>query len=398
MYDLAGIFRTQGPKSQPQGQAASLRLLRVMKILKMLRFVRVIRTFRELRVITLSMLASVRSTFWAVALVLMITFLFALVFVQGVAIYLASKGDDAHPDIKRNWASVGGSMFTLFVSATGGDDWAHIAMPMFEVGRWYYYLFCLYITFFLFIVSNILTSLFVDHALRAANNDDSNLIEDHLSNMEELVKAVGHIFDTMEKDDEGNVSVEEFKRHLQEKRLMAFAVGLDVEPYELFEFFKALSGQCKRGIDLETFVLGCIKLRGFAKSADLMHVIMAHEKINADNEVFKEFCEKKFDEINTHLNFTHDVSQVLQHIGLSVAAHTKAFEDNQLALQQIQQSQNDFSQTFDAHVLSMPIQAGAFGNHHLTLNDVEQFSHQGTPICSKTLENDQSAIMGRLEL
>ena len=86
------------------------RILRVFKIVKMMRLVRVLNTFRELRVISLSMVASIRSTFWALLLICMVTYLFSLVFMQGVAEYLRGGREmevdsDAPKRSKRGWGN-----------------------------------------------------------------------------------------------------------------------------------------------------------------------------------------------------------------------------------------------------------------------------------------------------
>merc|ERR1712216_171688 len=106
----------------------------------------------------------------------------------------------------------------------------------------------------------------------------------------------------MEKDSDGRVAVEEFSRHLADKKMKAFAASLDVEPYDVLQFFTALSSSGQSGFDLETFVVGCIKLRGYAKSIDLMHLFMAQEKIHDDNEVFKRLCEVQLADIRGKLN------------------------------------------------------------------------------------------------
>jgi len=223
-------------------------------------------------------------------------------------------------------------MFTLCVAGSGGDDWIHVARTLLHLGPTYYYMFMVYIVFFLFVVTNILTSLFVDHAMRSAHQDDSSLIADHMENIEELVCAAHRVFHPMEKDEEGNVSVEEFQAYLSSKQMVAFAARLDIETTELLNFFRMASDNGKHAVDLETFVHSCIKLRGTAKSTDLMLCLHEQAKIRKDvNHVKKQREEDNYESRHRSDSIWH----ALQRLDQSIAAHTGAISANKSSLQQL---------------------------------------------------------------
>jgi len=115
-----------------------LRVMRLMKMLKLLRMIRMLRTFRELRLIINSILASMKSTFWAILLVCTISFMFAIAFLQGATNYLKAEGDSIDKkvlaEINEYWSSVGRSMLTLYFAATGGMDWAPLADSLWHMG------------------------------------------------------------------------------------------------------------------------------------------------------------------------------------------------------------------------------------------------------------------------
>merc|ERR1719443_607591 len=70
--------------------------------------------------------------------------------------------------------------------------------------------------------------------------------------------------------------MEEFVKHLVDPRMQAFAASLEIETEDLQQFFSILSGSGHRTVDLETFVIGCIKLRGMARSVDLIDLVLSH--------------------------------------------------------------------------------------------------------------------------
>merc|ERR1712137_944459 len=79
-----------------------------------------------------------------------------------------------------NWMSIAMATFSLFKVSTGGSDWSDLAEPLMHAGFAFAAAFCLYIAFFLFVVMNSLTALFVDACTQYSNRDESAIIQDQL--------------------------------------------------------------------------------------------------------------------------------------------------------------------------------------------------------------------------
>merc|ERR1719240_368503 len=89
--------------------------------------------------------------------------------------------------------------------------------------------------------------------------------------------------------------------HINDPKMIAFATELDVEPVDLEHFFMELSGNGKNDIDLETFVVGTIKLRGYAKSSDMMESLVLLQRLRLENAALTRFCEHGFQDIQDEL-------------------------------------------------------------------------------------------------
>merc|ERR1712167_419622 len=83
---------------------------------------------------------------------------------------------------------------------------------------------------------------------------------------------------------------------------MAFAESLEIEAGDLQQFFTILSANGSRRVDLETFVIGCIKLRGMAKSMDLMDLLLSHRQLSNEQKKLIKVCERNFDNLTRLLN------------------------------------------------------------------------------------------------
>merc|ERR1719401_3271473 len=79
--------------------------------------------------------------------------------------------------------------------------------------------------------------------------------------------------------------------------MIAFCSSLDIELLDVDLFFNVLSSNGRRSVDLETFVVGCIKLRGLAKSMDLIELICMHKNLQVKQDRLTSFCEKQFDQL-----------------------------------------------------------------------------------------------------
>ena len=108
------------------GKVGMLRLLRVTRLF---RIIRVLRFLREVRIMLVAILGSFISLFWALSMLAVIIFMFAIYFMQQMSTYLSST--QANPD--ELWQSqwdyfnnLGASMYVLLMASTGGKDWEEV--------------------------------------------------------------------------------------------------------------------------------------------------------------------------------------------------------------------------------------------------------------------------------
>lgn len=298
-----------GSGNQLEGHNLSyLRVLKVVKMLKLLRIIRLLSAFREFRLLMESILGSLKSIIWSAALVITLAFMFSVGFVQAHTTFLSSWQHTSLEDIDSDeaeileafgtyWNGLSVSMLSLYMSSTGGTDWEPVAMPLYHAGTVYYFAFLFYIAFFLFVIMNTVTSLFVDSIARAANKDDAQLIQDQLSSKDEFVEKIRALYAEMDTDASGEVTFDTFRKCLSDPRVLAFASCLDIEISDMQQFFNILSANGTRPVDGNTFVVGCIKLRGEARSVDVMDILITQRNALHEQEKFMSFCREKLEKL-----------------------------------------------------------------------------------------------------
>lgn len=287
------------------GNVVFMRLFRLLKLLKALRFVRLLRSFRELRLMIGSIFGCVRSMFWAMVLLSLITFLFGLFFVQACVVEMAVPSSKSSIDsqsrdaIVQYWASVQVAMNSLFLAGTGGDSWRYMAEPLLTVSPLVYGGFLIYIVFFLFVIANTLTSLFIDSYIDSSAKDDTMLIQAQKDKRREIIERAVKISREVDKDESGIIDASEFDAVCNNPELTALMDSLAVDPGNVREFFDMVSQGGQRPVTIAQFVHGCMKIRGPARSVDLVVVIELLHLLEAAHSDFMRYCKAQFDDLNS---------------------------------------------------------------------------------------------------
>mmetsp|Transcript_138944 Transcript_138944/g.245223 ORF Transcript_138944/g.245223 Transcript_138944/m.245223 type:complete len:753 (-) Transcript_138944:36-2294(-) len=264
------------------GNTSVLRIMRLTKMMKLLRIFRILRMFRELRLILNSIVGSMRSMIWSVLLIIIITYVIGIVFLQaGTVMLMEGTSTSTMAGIYKYWGSLLDSMHSLYVSTTGGVDWVEVARTLEPMGPIYYMLFLLYIAFFLFVVMNTLTSLFVETAMKNAEQDHHNVIQDEMKRKNEYISKIRRLYERIAKGQRAELTQADFEKVLQDSEMLAFMQSVEIDTMDCEQFFNILSCGGTQGVDIETFVVGCMKLRGMARSMDLMAVAYTQRQDSA---------------------------------------------------------------------------------------------------------------------
>lgn len=259
-----------------------LRALRFMKGLKALRVIRLIRSLRELRLIIVLILGSLWSMVWSFALLGVSCYIFALIIVLGVFEALkdgANFEEEWVQEILEYWGSMGTAMITLVMSTCGGIDWRPAWDALGSIGGLIQGFFILYVAWFMFVMSNVITAVVVESMLYFGGKDFQHSIQNELEKKEEYEDSLRLLFQEMDSSGDGLVSYEEFKANIQVPELRAFFSSLEIEIADAELFFYLLSDGGKSSVTLGQFVSGCIRMRGHAQSVDLNDVRCKQERM-----------------------------------------------------------------------------------------------------------------------
>eukprot|EP00930_Biecheleria_cincta_P082214 TRINITY_DN71989_c0_g1_i1.p1 TRINITY_DN71989_c0_g1~~TRINITY_DN71989_c0_g1_i1.p1 ORF type:complete len:664 (-),score=115.88 TRINITY_DN71989_c0_g1_i1:81-2072(-) len=250
-----------------------LRLLRVCKFLKVLRVFRTIRFFSELRLMLDCVLGSFLNLVWCTLMLFFVIFIFALLIVQGISVHLEKYPDDpAKTSMLSYFSSVDLTIITLFMMTTGGLEWRAPYSSLASTGPVLQIVLVAFISLATISLWNIVTSSFVEKALKLAQPDiDSLVMEKQVSDYNDSQMLVSMFVERLHLSDyHSPVSAHDFQRIAEDDEFLAYlsAGGIDIKNARLF--YKLLASLQDAGnVDAITLANSCVRMKGVATSLDL---------------------------------------------------------------------------------------------------------------------------------
>jgi len=275
-----------------------------------MRFARILHLIHELYALVHSIIAAMKTFLWTVLLLFMLIFLFGVCITQIVA----DARRDSQEHRFKHWAALDRfygnlpfSVLTLFQAMSGGVDWDDACRPLMEdISPLMALIFCFYMSLSIFIMMNLVTGVFVTCAW-------FNLEE---SKQERLVNNIRQLFLSGDRDHTGSISWEEFRGQLQNPLMEEFFKQIDLDPAQAKDFYDWLDITGQGEVNLDDFVMGCLRMFGSAKSLDLAMLM--------------ELSKKTHERIEETERSVHSMSQ-----SLNVLQNGRAFESMQMQVSSV---------------------------------------------------------------
>lgn len=207
--------------------------------------------------------------------------------------------------IRKEFGSVERAVFTLFRGISGGD-WTTYYEMVSATGGINSFIFIVYISVVWLSVTNIITSVFVEKAMKLAQPEMEQLLlmrcKEDLENANEL-KA---LFAEMDLNASGTVNYEELQACFEDCRFTNYLKikGLDIHDAKMF--WRMLSSVADSyEIDVDSFVCGCLKMRGVALNIDLL-------QLNYETKIIHRTQQKQFEDLSQKLGYIHHELQTIR--------------------------------------------------------------------------------------
>jgi Ca2+-binding EF-hand superfamily protein len=172
-------------------------------------------------------------------------------------------------DLDLFWGSLPKCMFTLFKAITGGLSWHDCVHPLSELPPVWIGLFLIYISLTTLAVLNVITGVFCHSAIEGSQNDRDFVTQKHLAMKQEYIKTIRDVFQDIDTDNSNQITLQEFEDHFDDAEARAFFDALEIETDMAYDVFELLDMDGGGYLDIDEFVMGCLKLRGNARSLEV---------------------------------------------------------------------------------------------------------------------------------
>jgi len=236
---------------------------------------RFVRFLISLRRIVVSIICTFKTVIWALVLLLLIIYSFSIFFAHGYHLHKKMKAEqyeDVNPDLVLYWGSLLDAMFTLYKTVAGGLSWHDASYALRDMGVFWVVVFTVYTVFVNIAVMNVITGIFCESAIESAQADQENVVQQQIQQRERYVKSLTDLFNNIDLDGSGTVSKEEFIGHLDDEEAKAVFEFMGIQVNDAREVISIIDQTDSGNIDLDEFVIGCLRLRGYARAIDVVQV------------------------------------------------------------------------------------------------------------------------------
>ncbi|CAJ1420926.1 unnamed protein product [Effrenium voratum] len=273
--ELATTDETSGSSIQFTGLKA-LRLVRITRIVKVARLARVLRFVMALRTLISSIIYTLKSLIWAMVLLGLIVYVFAVLFTQAVGDALLFGEQlplEQRQASERYFGTLEETMLSLFMCIAGGVSWEEVVRPLKAISTAWVFVFLFYIAFTYFAVLNVVTGVFCQSAIDSAQNDQAMVLQSIQANKQAHIEKIRNLFQAIDTEETGVITYKLLEESITSPVVQTFfeAVGLDV--WDAWSFFKLLDLDAGGAVEIEEFLMGCLRLKGQAKSMDVVKVM-----------------------------------------------------------------------------------------------------------------------------
>jgi hypothetical protein len=261
-----------------------------------------------------------KTLLWGLMVLIMIIYFFAVLFVQVVTDHLFDKVELHPQEVKMQifFGSLWSGMATLFMSVTGGLNWEIIVTSLRYIDPFAELPFFAFIALTQLAVLNILTSIFVENAVKVANGDRDAVIREHLSSEESFIEVMRDMFHEADTQQCLELTWDQFAKYLSDPRVKAMFTALDLQVTEAQGLFQLLDLDGNGVVDAEEFVLGCVRLKGGAKSVDTAMLLFENKRMFKKQASFMRYVDEQFKSIGNHDRLLEErLGQLLQQLGVS---------------------------------------------------------------------------------
>jgi Ca2+-binding EF-hand superfamily protein len=269
-----------------------------------------------------------KSLGWTLVLLLLMIYIVGVYFTQSISEHMVDRANDGlelnigDHTLRDYFGSLSRTILTLYQTIVGGVDWDTLAQPMIEQIGWIHGLALAgYIAFAILALMNVVTGVFVQTALQSAKNEEDEF----------LTEQVIGIFKATDVDQSLSLSLQEVTDALNDPSSASFFSSIDLCPQDAIELFSILDIDDSGEVCFEEFLQGCLRLKGPAKSKDMLEVMQEQRRGMIATSSFHERVEQCL----PHMRRIGDIEAAVSRLTFKLESVLDSTQDEERSIRSI---------------------------------------------------------------
>lgn len=278
------------------GTARVVAMLRFVRMMRLARLLRLLKLFKELWLMVSGLLQSLKTLGWICLVALLFCYACAIICTTVIGHndelydpYFAKSGGWDH---EVYFATVWRSTFTLFQIMTL-DQWNESVVRHVVANQ------PVMLIFFLIFVCisslglmSIMIGVVVENTLATANKDQNKLKARRERDRKQVFGQLQEIFEMADVDGSGTLKLEEVESAIQKPEIYNKLKMIDFPVDDPGQIFALLDYDESGELTTEEFITGCIRMKGPAKSKDLLVAQVGVDSMRKQYALFEQEMEK----------------------------------------------------------------------------------------------------------
>lgn len=274
MFDLVLVLQSVAEIVINAVGGVKMSTIKIIKIMRIFRVFRIFRFLQELSLLVLMIADSVRSLCWALLMLTIVIYVFAVLLTQLCNDFVKANPDAVFiPEAKKQWGGMLDSVYSLVLSMMGGISWGEMSDVLLKIGIAPALLFFFYLTFTLLAVLNIITGVFVENAMEVAKTQRSVLVKKEEKLRVGILKELRKLFIEMDSDCSGTITLNEMKMLWSDHHVATYFSAMGLELSDATTLFFLIDVEGNDEIEVDQFLEGCSRLTGEARNIDMALVL-----------------------------------------------------------------------------------------------------------------------------
>eukprot|EP00928_Gymnodinium_smaydae_P031501 TRINITY_DN23098_c0_g2_i1.p1 TRINITY_DN23098_c0_g2~~TRINITY_DN23098_c0_g2_i1.p1 ORF type:complete len:611 (-),score=123.11 TRINITY_DN23098_c0_g2_i1:70-1701(-) len=257
-----------------------VRLLRLLKLTRGLRMAKFTKVLGSLHLLLKAISASASTLSWSLLLLLLLQAIVAMIATQICLDYVSDDANalESRQQVFAYYGTFTRSMITMFeVHLANFAPACRVLLN--NLGEQYAYFFITYRCVAGFAILNVINAVFIQQTMKVAQQDLDIMLAAKQKEKDKYSNDLKHLFKRMDRSGDGKLTLEELKGALQEPQLKTWMHALEIDAHDIEGLFHTIDVNGDGEITASELILGASRIKGSAKSIDIVHLLAETRKI-----------------------------------------------------------------------------------------------------------------------